>query len=93
MRAKSKIRRGGMGTGMPYWGSIFTEEELAALVDYLWTFSMATVPFAAGTPYRAPMLAANRSEKSAASLLGKGYPPQLRPSRTSRSPERSRSSN
>jgi mono/diheme cytochrome c family protein len=25
----AKIRRGGMGTGMPYWGSIFTEEELA----------------------------------------------------------------
>ena len=40
----AKIRRGGMGTGMPYWGSIFTEEELAALVDYLWTFSMASVP-------------------------------------------------
>jgi mono/diheme cytochrome c family protein len=36
----AKIRRGGMGTGMPYWGSIFTEEELAALVDYLWTFSL-----------------------------------------------------
>jgi len=36
----AKIRRGGMGTGMPYWGSIFTEEELAALVDYMWTFSL-----------------------------------------------------
>jgi mono/diheme cytochrome c family protein len=36
----AKIRRGGMGTGMPYWGSIFTEEELAALVSYLWTFSL-----------------------------------------------------
>jgi cytochrome c oxidase subunit 2 len=36
----AKIRRGGMGTGMPYWGSIFTEEELTALVDYLWTFSL-----------------------------------------------------
>jgi len=36
----AKIRRGGMGTGMPYWGNIFTEEELAALVDYLWTFSL-----------------------------------------------------
>ncbi len=36
----AKIRRGGMGTGMPYWGSIFTEEELAALVDYLWTFCL-----------------------------------------------------
>lgn len=36
----AKIRRGGMGTGMPYWGSIFTEEELTALVDYVWTFSL-----------------------------------------------------
>lgn len=36
----AKIRRGGMGTGMPYWGSIFTEEELAAVVDYLWTFTL-----------------------------------------------------
>ncbi len=42
----AKIRRGGMGTGMPYWGSIFTEEEMATLVDYLWTF-------AAGTDWRA----------------------------------------
>ncbi len=38
----AKIRRGGMGTGMPYWGSIFGEEELSALVDYLWTFSLGT---------------------------------------------------
>lgn len=36
----AKIRRGGMGTGMPYWGSIFTEEELAAAVDYVWGFSL-----------------------------------------------------
>jgi len=36
----AKIRRGGMGTGMPYWGSIFTEEELAALVGHLWTFAL-----------------------------------------------------
>jgi mono/diheme cytochrome c family protein len=40
----AKIRRGGMGTGMPYWGSIFTEEELAGLVDYLWVFSMDVQP-------------------------------------------------
>ncbi len=33
-----KLVRGGMGTGMPYWGSIFTERELWALVDYVWTF-------------------------------------------------------
>jgi cytochrome c oxidase subunit 2 len=38
----AKIRRGGMGTGMPYWGSIFTEEEMEALVSYVWTFSMGT---------------------------------------------------
>lgn len=36
----AKIRRGGMGTGMPYWGSIFTEGELVALVDHVWTFSL-----------------------------------------------------
>ena len=34
----AKIVRGGMGTGMPYWGSIFTAEEIWSLVDYLWTF-------------------------------------------------------
>lgn len=33
-----KIVRGGMGTGMPYWGPIFTEEQVWALVAYLWTF-------------------------------------------------------
>ncbi len=27
-----------MGTGMPYWGPIFTEPETWALVDYLWSF-------------------------------------------------------
>jgi cytochrome c oxidase subunit 2 len=36
----AKIRRGGMGTGMPYWGSIFGEEEIATLVDHVWTFSL-----------------------------------------------------
>ena len=35
---QGKIIRGGMGTGMPYWGPIFTERQLWALVDYLWTF-------------------------------------------------------
>ncbi len=33
-----KILRGGMGTGMPYWGPIFTDEQIWALVDFLWTF-------------------------------------------------------
>lgn len=35
---QGKILRGGMGTGMPYWGPVFTEEQIWALVDYLWTF-------------------------------------------------------
>jgi len=26
-----------MGTGMPYWGTIFTEEETWNIVGYLWT--------------------------------------------------------
>lgn len=34
----SKIQRGGMGTGMPNWGPILTEEQTWALVQYLWTF-------------------------------------------------------
>ena len=33
-----KILRGGMGTGMPYWGPIFTDAQVWALVDYLWRF-------------------------------------------------------
>ena len=35
---QGKTIRGGMGTGMPYWGPIFTEEQIWSLVDYLWTF-------------------------------------------------------
>ena len=34
----AKLRRGGMGTGMPSFGNVFTPEETWALVDYLWTF-------------------------------------------------------
>ncbi len=37
-RLQGKIVRGGMGTGMPSWGLIYTEEQTWALVDYLWTF-------------------------------------------------------
>ncbi|MEK7441593.1 MAG: c-type cytochrome [Chloroflexota bacterium] len=40
---QGKIIRGGMGTGMPYWGPIFTEEQTWALVDYLWTFQFEYV--------------------------------------------------
>lgn len=35
---QGKIVRGGMGTGMPYWGPIFTEKQIWTLVAYLWTF-------------------------------------------------------
>ncbi|MGB3715782.1 MAG: c-type cytochrome [Candidatus Promineifilaceae bacterium] len=35
---QGKIIRGGMGSGMPYWGTIFTDEEIEALVDFIWTF-------------------------------------------------------
>lgn len=34
----AKLRRGGMGTGMPNFGTILTPEETWLLVDYLWTF-------------------------------------------------------
>ena len=34
----AKIMRGGMGTGMPYFGKLFTEEQTWSLVDYVWTF-------------------------------------------------------
>jgi len=36
-----KIRRGGMGTGMPYWGAIFTDGEIEAIIAYLWTFQFS----------------------------------------------------
>jgi plastocyanin len=35
---QGKIIRGGMGTGMPYWGPIFTDNQISALVAYLWKF-------------------------------------------------------
>ena len=43
---QGKLIRGGMGTGMPYWGPIFTEDQTWALVAYLWTFQfqMEVVP-------------------------------------------------
>lgn len=37
---QGKLMRGGMGTGMPYWGPVFTDPQLQALIDYLWTFQM-----------------------------------------------------
>jgi mono/diheme cytochrome c family protein len=35
---QGKILRGGMGTGMPSWGAIFTEQQTWDLVAYLYTF-------------------------------------------------------
>jgi plastocyanin len=40
----AKIRRGGMGTDMPNFGTIFTPEETWALVDYLWWLALAEGP-------------------------------------------------
>lgn len=41
---QGKILRGGMGTGMPYWGPILTETQMWALTDYLWTFQFEVTP-------------------------------------------------
>jgi mono/diheme cytochrome c family protein/plastocyanin len=35
---QGKILRGGMGTGMPMWGSIFTKEQIWDLIAYLYSF-------------------------------------------------------
>jgi mono/diheme cytochrome c family protein len=35
---QGKIIRGGMGTGMPSWGAIFTTDQTWSLVAYLWTY-------------------------------------------------------
>ena len=35
---QGKIVRGGMGTGMPYWGPIFTGDQIWELVDTLYAF-------------------------------------------------------
>jgi mono/diheme cytochrome c family protein/plastocyanin len=35
---EGKILRGGMGTGMPMWGSIFTESQIQDLIAYLYSF-------------------------------------------------------
>jgi mono/diheme cytochrome c family protein len=40
---QGKLIRGGMGTGMPMWGSIFTEDQTWALVNYLYTFQFEEV--------------------------------------------------
>ena len=35
---QGKILSGGMGTGMPMWGSIFTEQQIWDLVSYIYSF-------------------------------------------------------
>lgn len=40
----AKIRRGGMGTDMPNFGTLFTLEETWALVEYLWTLPVSAPP-------------------------------------------------
>jgi plastocyanin len=34
---QGKILRGGMGTGMPYWGPIFTEQQIWNIIGYLYS--------------------------------------------------------
>jgi len=41
---QGKLIRGGMGTGMPMWGVIFTEDQTWALVDYLYTYQFEENP-------------------------------------------------
>jgi mono/diheme cytochrome c family protein/plastocyanin len=36
---EGKIIRGGMGTGMPYWGPIFTSQQIESLAGYLYRFA------------------------------------------------------
>jgi mono/diheme cytochrome c family protein/plastocyanin len=36
---EGKIIRGGMGTGMPDWGPIFTQQQIDSLVDYLYSIA------------------------------------------------------
>jgi len=37
---QGKILRGGMGTGMPMWGSIFTEQQIWDLTAFLYSFQL-----------------------------------------------------
>jgi mono/diheme cytochrome c family protein/plastocyanin len=39
---EGKMIRGGMGTGMPSWGAIFTDEQFDALVRYIYNFAWQT---------------------------------------------------
>ncbi len=42
---EGKLIRGGMGTGMPYWGPIFTTGQMDAIISYLYTFAWENAPF------------------------------------------------
>ena len=48
------VRRGGMGTGMPSWGPVFTPAETWALVDHLWRFAFRVGPRADAELLTAP---------------------------------------
>lgn len=41
---QGKILRGGMGTGMPMWGSIFTKEQTWDLIAYIYSFQFTYQP-------------------------------------------------
>ncbi|MCL4294570.1 MAG: c-type cytochrome [Anaerolineae bacterium] len=41
---QGKVLRGGMGTGMPEWGSLYSDEELWAVVSFLRTFGFDVSP-------------------------------------------------
>jgi mono/diheme cytochrome c family protein len=41
---QGKILRGGMGTGMPEWGSLYSDEELWGVVSFLRTFGFSVSP-------------------------------------------------
>jgi len=45
---QGKILRGGMGTGMPSWGAILTEQQTWNLISYLYTFQFNENTAAAG---------------------------------------------
>lgn len=40
----AKLRRGGMGTSMPNFGTVFTPDETWSLVHYLWWLALADQP-------------------------------------------------
>ncbi|RPJ47799.1 MAG: hypothetical protein EHM21_07975 [Chloroflexi bacterium] len=37
---EGKMLRGGMGTGMPYWGPVFTGDQMDALIAYMYGFAI-----------------------------------------------------